>query len=233
MSSGAVHGNPPGDSAHSEVQLLRAFVEREIPGRSVILVTSARDGDGKSLTAYSLADCLARAGRRTALVDGTTESSSYVRIANTGRGEGDGDLALYVPAATTRTPLFRDATQRFVENMRALHEFTIIDGAALLTSEMAMALAESVDAVLLSVRLGRPPSIDDESTSLMLDRSASRVLGVVAASPEAIDEYERRGAPQNAGADAQRSPSPSWIEQIRRAWDGGASLLRRVAPAVD
>jgi Mrp family chromosome partitioning ATPase len=212
----------PGDRSNSEVQLLRAYVERALPARSVILVTSATGGDGKSLTAYALADCLARSGRRTALVDATSETSHFVRLANAERSESDGELALYVPLPKPKIPLFREATSRFIENMRSAHEFTIVDGATLLKSEMAMAFAEAVDGVLLSVRLGRPPSGDDELTLLMLERSAGRVLGIVAASTEAIEAYERRGAPSTPGAEptgVKRGVSFSWSGLLRHGLD--------------
>ena len=219
----------PPDVAKSEVQLLRAFVERAIPARSVVLVTSALGGDGKSLTAYSLADCLARSGRRTAIVDATTESQHYVRLPNTQRSEQDGELAVYVPAPKAKTPLYREAASRFVETLRSAHEFTIIDSAALLQSEMAMALAETVDGVLLSVRLGRAPAEDDEQTLRMLERSAGNVLGVVAASAEAIEEFEGRGAGAKSGS--LNGISLSWMGAMREAFAGLFAHLRPAGSA--
>jgi hypothetical protein len=186
MSQSIVARSPYSDSAGAEVQLLRAHIEREFKGPAVILVTSAKSGDGKSLTAGALADCLARSGRRTALVD-TTENAALP-----GHGDGSGALAVYVPMPRPKTPLARQETAQFVADMRSSHEFTIIDSGALLSSEMTMAFAQSVDAVLLSVRLGRAPSDDDELTVRLLERLGARVLGIVASAPQAIALFRRR-----------------------------------------
>jgi CobQ/CobB/MinD/ParA nucleotide binding domain len=209
--------------ANAEFQLLRAYIEREIPERAVVLVTSAKAGDGKSLTAYSLADCLARSGRRTALVDATAKGSLALPPAE--RGNPDLDLAVYVPMPKPQSPLSREATRQFVEEVRSSHEFTIIDSAALLSNEMAMALAQAVDGVLLAVRVGRAPSDIDELTVRMLDRTGARVLGVVAAAPQAIDRFDRRrtaGAQTGVltGARPARSGGMSWLKPVRRVLVG-------------
>jgi MinD-like ATPase involved in chromosome partitioning or flagellar assembly len=225
MTPSIVQKSASGETASAEFQLLRAFVERAIPGRAVILVTSAKNGDGKSLTAYSLADCLARAGRRTVLVDATTETSRDIALPNPDRSRVICDLAVYVAMPKPQVPLSREAAAQFVENMRASHEFTIIDSAALLTSEMAMAFAEAVDGVLLSVRLGRAASGDDELTVQLLDRCGGRVLGVVAASPQAIGQFERRRAAKPAAELAATKKRISWARQIRRVVAGLAAAI--------
>jgi len=208
--------------ANAEFQLLRAYIEREIPERAVVLVTSAKAGDGKSLTAYSLADCLARSGRRTALVDATAKGSLALPPAE--RGNPDLDLAVYVPMPKPQSPLSREATRQFVEEVRSSHEFTIIDSAALLSNEMAMALAQAVDGVLLAVRVGRAPSDIDELTVRMLDRTGARVLGVVAAAPQAIDRFDRRrtaGAQTGVLTGARPAHSGmSWLKPVRRVLVG-------------
>jgi Mrp family chromosome partitioning ATPase len=56
------------DSLSREFRLLRNRIESEIQGPAVLLVTSASDGDGASLTAYGIAESLSRTHQRTALV---------------------------------------------------------------------------------------------------------------------------------------------------------------------
>jgi hypothetical protein len=59
-----------------------------------------------------------------------------------------------------------------------------------LTDNVALALATQVDGVLVSVRVGRTPSDRDESMMRIIENSSVRFLGVVAAAPQTISEFE-------------------------------------------
>ena len=92
------------------------------------------------------------------------------------------------------------------------------------------ATADFWRSLLLSVRLGRAPSGDDESTLLMLERSAGRVLGIVAASSDAIEAYERRGAPSTHGAEpagVKHGVSFSFSGPLRRGLDDLLGTIAR------
>lgn len=172
-------------------QLLRAHIERTVAAPAVIMVTSAQTGDGKSLTAHALALCLARSGRRTALVDLTHPVPSAV-----GRLPGpSGSIRpnfTAVDAAATGMRTSREAMAAFVEETREAYEYTILDSPALLADDIAMGLATVVDGLLLTVRLGRAPSELDQLTMRLIERSEGRVIGVVATLPDAIAEFGRR-----------------------------------------
>lgn len=174
-------------------QLLRAHVERTLAAPAVIMVTSAQSGDGKSLTAHALALCLARSGRRTALIDLTQPVPSAV-----GRLPGppgpSGTNFTSVDAAATGMRTSREAMAAFVEETREAYEYTILDSPALLCDDVAMGLATVVDGLLLTVRLGRAPSELDQLTMRLIERSAGRVIGVVATLPDAIADFGRRDA---------------------------------------
>jgi Mrp family chromosome partitioning ATPase len=152
-----------------QVQLLRAHVEAEIGKPAIVMVTSAQAGDGKSLTAYSLAASFADCDHRVALV--SREESNRIS---------------------------RDELAIFVEEMRSDYDFTVIDAETFVNSSTVMALTRLVDGILLTVRIGRAPTADDEAMIRMIEHFGGRVLGVVATEVDAIPRSRpRRKAEQN------------------------------------
>jgi Mrp family chromosome partitioning ATPase len=134
-----------------QAQQLRARVEAELDKPAVVMVTSAQDGDGKSLTALSLARCFKSCDHRVVLV--SREESSKIP---------------------------RDRLAAFVEKMRSDYDFTIIDAETFMNSSNVMALTRLVDGIVLAVRIGRPPTADDDAMIGMIERFGGRVVGVVA-----------------------------------------------------
>ena len=55
------------EAMNAQVQLLRSRVEADLGKPAVVMVTSALPGDGKTLTAHSLAMSFGRSGHRVAL----------------------------------------------------------------------------------------------------------------------------------------------------------------------
>ena len=200
-------------------QLLRAQVERTLAAPAVIMVTSALQRDGKSLTAHSLAVCLARSGHKTALVDLTHAVGENVTQLT-----GGSEQATHhdVPAPVSLTPGLRSsrgAMKAFVDESRAAYDYTILDSAALLSDDIAMGLAGAVDGLLLTVRLGRAPSELDGLTMRLIERSEGRVIGVVATEPEAIEGFARRqfGEPvlETERTRGAAKPRVSWVHPVR------------------
>ena len=145
-----------------QAQLLSARVEAELSKPAVVMVTSARTGDSKSLTAYSLATSLEKYNHRVSLMEiPNEEGASHERLS------------------------------AFVEKMRANYDFTIIDAAAFVKSSAVMSLARLVDGILLAVRIGRAPTDDDESMVLMLEQVGGKIVGVVATDAGTIANFER------------------------------------------
>ena len=162
-----------------QVQLLRSRVEAEFEAPAVVMVTSALEGDGKSLTAHSLASSLMKSGHRAALVS------------LTGRANEPGDGTPIELSHEDGTVIGRDRLSTFVGEMRAKYDFTIVDAGTFLSSNAAMALARSVDGILLTVRIGRAPSEEDELTVRTIEQSGGRVVGIVAADADTITRFER------------------------------------------
>jgi Mrp family chromosome partitioning ATPase len=200
VSDGVAGSGTTGGPQVTQFQLLRAHVEREVPRSAVILVTSARAGDGTSLTARGLARCFADSGCRTALVTTRDGHASPVSQA------ACDDLLVTFRMPKAESARIREAAATFVESSRASFDYTIVDSPPLLFDAVALALAGIVDGVLVSVRVGRAPSDDDESMIRIIEHSNGRVLGVVAVLPEAIADFEARRAGEAASGRIDRQP---------------------------
>jgi Mrp family chromosome partitioning ATPase len=153
------------------------------PGGRVVLVISAAGGEGTTALAVRLAASLARANRRTLLIDanlrrpaahgpfgvaaepglaevlrGEAAAASAVRAAPLDRlwllPAGRGDHRALHALARPEGPADLDQFQRD-------YEYVIIDGAPLLPAAEVLPLAQRADAVLLSVRGGvsRVPAV--------------------------------------------------------------------------
>jgi hypothetical protein len=178
------------NSQAAQFQLLRAHVEREVRRSSVIMVTSAEAGDGKSLTAHRLAQCLAESGLRTALVDATHGGQAGIRRASVSLSGDGSDEPIMLSMPRTGGGQVREAAARFVESSRAAYDYTIVDTEPLLTDNVALALAAHVDGVLVSVRVGRAPTKSDDSTMQVIEHTGGRIIGIVATEPSAIGDFE-------------------------------------------
>jgi Mrp family chromosome partitioning ATPase len=180
---------------NSQLQLLRSRVEAELGKPAVILVTSAADGDGTSLTAYSLASCFVKSGHRAGLVDLAAGGAEHHDVTTIELPHEDGSA------------IGRERLATFVKEMRSSQDFTVIDGGTFLSSASAMALAWMVDGILLTVRVGRAPTDEDELMMQTIAHSRGHVVGVVATSEEAVARFER----------IQTSDCPTAYDGVRRS----------------
>lgn len=178
------------ETSLGEVELMRARVEMHARKPAVIVVTSARAGDGKSLTAYSLAKSFARAGRRTALVETTNTTGSEESLS---KAFHEIDIPL-VRVGCAKALHSGEVVSEFFAGLRATYEYAIVDSATLLADSVSILLAANADGVLLAVRLGRAPTDDDDLTIRLIEQKGCQIVGVVATSPAAIDAFETRRA---------------------------------------
>jgi hypothetical protein len=180
----------PDPAVDSQVQLLRSRVEAELKKPAVVMVTSAHSGDGKSLTASSLATSFAKAGHRAALVSENLgsflDSDALVQ-----ESPAHGHVAKIELPPETDNAVSREGLAAFVSAMRSNYDYAIVDAGSFLDSNSAMALPGLVDGILLSVRVGRASTGKDEMMVRMIEHLGSTVLGVVAADPAAITAFER------------------------------------------
>ncbi len=176
----------PGHAAASErglwysqpnggVDATRALLQHSLTGNSgkTILVTSAEGGEGASSLALALAASLARAGKRTLLIDTNLRKPILDHAlelpADRGLSEvlrGEMSAASVIrPAAADRLwvlpagkpdlkaiqALSRDSTQTVLDQLRRDYDFVVLDSAPVIPCSDALAFAIRADVVLLSV----------------------------------------------------------------------------------
>jgi capsular exopolysaccharide synthesis family protein len=154
----------------TRAMLLR--LSRDEPLR-VVLVTSAVGGEGKTTLSSHLAISLARAGRRTVLVDGDLRSPAAHRVfelpsapglAEALRGEVDPedvarptlvDGLWLVPAGVgdeaALQALGTEAVRGLFDRLRARYDFVVVDTAPALPVADTLLLSPHVDGVLLTI----------------------------------------------------------------------------------
>jgi capsular exopolysaccharide synthesis family protein len=139
----------------------------------VVMITSAVKGEGKTSLACHLAISLARAGRRTLLIDCDLRSPTAHRLFDLPPGpglsevlRGEVDVAdvlqptlacgLYlIPAgrcdAHAIQALAQDPIQALFGDLRGRYDFIIVDSAPVLTVVDSLLVSQNVDAVILSI----------------------------------------------------------------------------------
>lgn len=181
----------------------------------VVMVTSAVKGEGKTSLACHLATSIARAGRRTLLVDCDLRCPASHRLfdlaAGPGlcdllRGEADvADLVQETPAdglslipagrcdPLALQALARDGLRALFDDLRGRYDFIIVDSAPVLPVSDSLLIGQSVDAVLFSVlrEVSRLPMVYaayERLAELGVKMLGAVVTGVQA---EAYDSYYR------------------------------------------
>jgi succinoglycan biosynthesis transport protein ExoP len=191
-----------------------------------VLVTSARDGEGKTAVAAYLAAAAAAAGDRALLVEADVRRpdvaqrlglESKVGLAQVLAGAvalddalapvavGQGAHALDVlPAGTASADaapvLQSEAMRDLLERVRSEYDLTVIDSAPLGLVADALPLVGRVDGVLLATFVGRSDAAEVRRLRWQVAEMGGRVLGVVVSNG-------RRGS--GYGYAAQEPPAPS------------------------
>jgi capsular exopolysaccharide synthesis family protein len=139
----------------------------------VVMVTSAVAGEGKTTLASQLAGSLARAGRKTLLIDGDLRGPAVHQLFEQPLQPGFSEMLLgelHVAEATRSTPmdglwmipagqwdrdvmdaLARDGLEEIIDKLKADYDFIIIDSHPVLPATDALLVGQYADAVLLSV----------------------------------------------------------------------------------
>ncbi|HEY1729669.1 MAG TPA: hypothetical protein VGG22_14930 [Candidatus Baltobacteraceae bacterium] len=179
----------------SHFQTVRTRVEAEVKLHSIIMVTSAKADDGAKLTAFGLAECLASAGHQTALIDAAANPDAAVN----GRFKTKARCGFPIyamPEGDGTQSRARDALESLERQVREEFDYTIIDAPPFMHHNVTVALARTVDAVVVTLRLGRKPSKADQFTLHALGRAGARVLGIIAVTPESIEHFDEVGGAQ-------------------------------------
>ncbi len=175
----------------------------QVDNLQAIMVTSATKGEGKSSLASHLAISLARAGRKTLLLDCDLRNPAQHRLFDQPLGPGVCELLrgeAELIDAIRPTPvetlslipagrcdlhaingLSRAEMVRLFQELRALYEFIIVDSAPVLLVTDPLIVGQHVDAAVLSVlrNVSRLPAL--HSTCTKLSAVGIRLLGGVLA----------------------------------------------------
>jgi capsular exopolysaccharide synthesis family protein len=169
----------------------------------VVMITSALEGEGKTSLAGHLATSLARAGRRTLLVDGDLRRPAVHRLFDLppepglcellrgGAGVAEAlrptqiDDLCVLPAGRAEAPalqaLARGDLHLVLEELRGQFDFIIVDSAPILPVSDTLLIAQHADAVLFSILrdVSRLPMV--YGACERLQALGVRVLGAVVA----------------------------------------------------
>jgi capsular exopolysaccharide synthesis family protein len=175
-----------------------------------VLVTSAAPGEGKTTLAGHLAGSLARAGRKTLLIDGDLRRPAVHQMFELPLQPGFSEVLLAeveAPEAVQETPvhglwvmtagqwdrevlqaLARDGLEGALDKLREEFDFIVIDSHPVLPAADTLLLAQRADAVILAVlrEVSQAPRV--YAASQRLAALGVRVLGAVVngADPEDV-----------------------------------------------
>lgn len=167
----------------------------------VLLVTSYRRGDGRTVIASNLAAALAQAGKRTLLIDANffdPQLHEAFKVSNK-TGLADilahriawqkfvqptllADVDLLTSGQPNGSPTELLSSPQWLEmlnSMRSSYDFLIIDGPGLQESLDPVVLANSADQILLVLRVGRTSRLDATQMLESLGYFAPRIVGVI------------------------------------------------------
>jgi len=199
-----------GTPVMESIDSIRAVLLHEQTTRSIrsILVTSASSGEGKTTLAAALASSLARAGRKTLLLDGDLRRPCVHQLFEIDPQPGFSEVLLdEVPLAeaVVESPLdnlwllpagqwdrevllalSRDGLNLLFERIGEEFDFVLIDSHPVLEAADALHIGKQVDAVLLSVLSGVSQMPRVYAAAQQMNSLGIQVLGAVvnAANPE-------------------------------------------------
>ncbi|HZV03981.1 MAG TPA: polysaccharide biosynthesis tyrosine autokinase [Gemmataceae bacterium] len=192
-----------GHPALESIDALRTQLLRDADDEHtrVVMVTSATHGEGKTTVASHLASSLARAGRRTLLIDGDLRRPSAHQLFELPMHPGFSEVLLseveLTDAVQTTTldglsfmaagqwdrevlhALARDGVEGIFEKLQQEFDFVVIDSHPVLAATDSLLIGQRVDAVILSVlrEVSQMPRV--YAASQRLTTLGIRVLGAV------------------------------------------------------
>jgi Mrp family chromosome partitioning ATPase len=184
---------------------LRARIEATFSEPVIIAITSAARGDGKTSTAFGLAESLANAEHRVLFVDANVEVPTLPRIHRLPNTGGRTDISKVSRYATVvagqrfagisfaderlEYGVSMDKVKAAAFDMRSHFDFVVVDTAPLLESDLAVLFATIADGTLVTVRLGRLPLAADVETMKTLTRVGAKMLGVLTVTSSMVKAF--------------------------------------------
>ncbi|MCW2960335.1 MAG: tyrosine protein kinase [Thermoleophilia bacterium] len=230
----------------------RVMLDRFGDGAHVILVTSARSGEGKSSVAANLASALALGGRRVVLVDADmrrpTQDQVFPMLQNrpglsqvlTRGAELESALTLVAPnlAAISSGPRHTNASvllasvafRQTLDRLSQISEVIVIDAPPVLAVNDALAVAPGANQVLLVARIGTSDLNEINEAHTRLASAAQTPQAMVLVGTERPQGYGYDQELRGNGRVAMPGPAPQAQPQPQ-AGPAGATPIRPVAAA--
>jgi capsular exopolysaccharide synthesis family protein len=167
----------------------------------VVMVTSARSGEGKTSTACHLAASLARTGQKTLLIDCDLRKSSIHKVFGVAQGPGlsevlrrecevadaiqptDAEELSVLAAGDTPSRTIQYLSDRRIAEvlteLRKQFDFIVVDSSPVMLIPEAQVFSQHVDGVIISVMHNRSKLPQVNAASDLLDRLRARLLGFV------------------------------------------------------
>jgi capsular exopolysaccharide synthesis family protein len=166
-----------------------------------VMVTSANSGEGKTSLSIQLAASLARAGRKTLLIDGDMRNPAAHQVFNLEREPGFSELLrgeveipptiqpttvrnLWLMPAGRWNPhateiLSQEALAPILERLKGEFDFIIVDSSPVLAAVDSLLIGQQVDAVIFSIlhEVSHSPSV--YAAHQRLESLGVRILGAV------------------------------------------------------
>jgi len=189
----------------------RVMLDRFGDGAHVVLVTSARSGEGKSSVAANLASALALGGRRVVLVDADmrrpTQDQIFPMLQNrpglsqvlTRGAELETALTLVAPnlAAISSGPRHANASvllasvafRQMIDRLSQISEVIVVDAPPVLAVNDALAVAPAANQVLTVARVGLSDLVEIREAHTRLASAASTPQAMVLVGTERPQGY--------------------------------------------
>jgi capsular exopolysaccharide synthesis family protein len=213
----ALAGGDDGHTLLESIDAIRTVLLRDasVEATQVIMVTSAADGEGKTTLAGYLASSLARAGRRTLLLDCDLRRPACHQLFELPLQPGFSEVLLEeidVEAAVLPTTvddlwvipagqwdravvqaLAREGVQKIFEQLKGEFDFIVLDSHPVMEATDALLIGQHADAVIFSLLRGVSQMPQVYGAGQQLTALGIRVLGAVINGMAPEDVY-RHGA---------------------------------------
>jgi capsular exopolysaccharide synthesis family protein len=186
--------------------------ESQFDGTKILMVTSAVEGEGKTTLASHLASSLARAGRRTLLIDCDLRRPKIQQSFDLALQPGFGDAVrgdqtahnvlqqteidnLFVMTAgnwdrSVLQVLAKEGARKLLDQVRQEYDFIIIDSHPVLAATDSLLIGQDVDAVILSLLRDRSRAPVVNAACERLASLGIRILGAVVNGIQENELYE-------------------------------------------
>lgn len=203
LSESLVVERNPASSAAESVRSLRVYVRQHISGQAggtVLLFTSANEGEGKTVLAANLAVSLAQEGKKVCIVDANLRNPSLHLVYRLSGGLGLSDYllgpgtleqiihqayisGLSVVTAGTGVPSPSEllGSERMIELLTALkqeYDAIVLDSPGLLDNTDARVLASLTSGVVLVAKYGSSKREAVRKAKQYMDQAGANVIGI-------------------------------------------------------